>query len=201
MFVKICGLRTELDVAAAAAAGADAVGFVFTESARRIDVEQARRLIRATPGNVLTVGVFSGIAAVEAREMALRAGVGAIQLHGPYPRAAFQLLGGSRTMLVRATTLTARPDLRVGAYGEDMLLLDAPIAGAGERWDLSLLGKGRPEGHWLLAGGLTPDNVAACIAVARPWGVDVSSGVESHRGVKDHDLIRRFVTAVREASD
>jgi phosphoribosylanthranilate isomerase len=200
MFVKICGVRNEPDVAAAVAAGADAVGFVFTKSIRHIDVEEARRLISATPSNVLTVGVFSGIAAEEAGEMALRAGVDAIQLHGPYPRAAFQQLAGSRIVLVRATTLAARPDLRVGAYGEDMLLLDAPIAGAGERWDLSLLGKGRPRGRWLLAGGLTPDNVAASIAVARPWGVDVSSGVECRRGVKDHDLIRRFVAAAREAS-
>ena len=90
--------------------------------------------------------------------------------------------------------------MRVGAYGEDMLLLDSPVAGSGQRWDLSLLEGARPRGHWLLAGGLTAENVAGAIDAARPWGVDVSSGVESSRGVKDHDRIREFVSAARTAS-
>ena len=75
--------------------------------------------------------------------------------------------------------------------------LDAPLAGSGHRWDLSALADQRPEGRWLLAGGLAPDNVAAAIHQASPWGVDVSSGVESSRGVKDPELIRKFVAAAR----
>lgn len=198
MFVKVCGLRTEDDVATAVDAGADAVGFVFAESARRVEVDVARRLISGVPAHVLTVGVFLGVSAAEAGEVAQEAGVGAVQLHGDYPPEAFAELAGMR--LIRATTLRDDTDLAVGAYGEEMLLLDSPVAGSGERWDLGLLAHERPQGHWLLAGGLNPGNVAAAIAGARPWGVDVSSGVESSRGVKDHGLIREFVKAAKETA-
>lgn len=200
MFVKVCGLRTRADVATAVAAGADAVGFVFAESVRRVEVEVARQLVADIPPGVLTVGVFSGAGAAEAKRIAVEAGVGAVQLHGDYPRAAFEELAGLPVRLMRATTLRPDTDVRVGAYGEDMLLLDSPVAGSGERWDLSVLEGARPRGNWLLAGGLTPGNVGDAIAAARPWGVDVSSGVESSRGVKDPGLIREFVAAARAAS-
>jgi phosphoribosylanthranilate isomerase len=197
MFVKVCGLRTAEDVATAVDAGADAVGFVFTESPRRVEVDVARRLVASVPSHVLTVGVFRGVSAGEAGEVGLDAGVGAVQLHGDYPASAFAELAGLPVRLVRATTLSPDTDVAVGAYGEDMLLLDSPVAGSGERWDLALLAQARPQGQWLLAGGLDPSNVSAAISAARPWGVDVSSGVESSRGVKDQSLIREFVEAAR----
>jgi phosphoribosylanthranilate isomerase len=197
MFVKVCGLRTAEDVTTAVDAGADAVGFVFAESARRIEVDVARRLIASVvPKHVLTVGVFKGVSAAEAGAVAMDAGVGAVQLHGDYPPEAFEELSGLPVRLIRATSLGEDTDIAVGAYGEDMLLLDSPVAGSGERWDLSLL-QVRPRGQWLLAGGLTPENVTAAIAAARPWGVDVSSGVESSRGVKDQELIRKFLAAAK----
>ncbi|WP_132123595.1 phosphoribosylanthranilate isomerase [Actinocrispum wychmicini] len=196
MFVKVCGLRTEGDVAAAVDAGADAVGFIFAESARRVEVDVAKRLVAAVPSHVLSVGVFAWVPAAEAGEIALAAGVDAVQLHGDYPPEAFAELTGMR--LIRATALRDDTELAVGAYGEEMLLLDSPMPGSGERWDLGLLARERPRGKWLLSGGLTPDNVAAAIAGARPWGVDVSSGVESSRGVKDHGLIREFVAIAKE---
>ncbi|MBF6240562.1 phosphoribosylanthranilate isomerase [Nocardia otitidiscaviarum] len=195
MFVKLCGLRTEADVTTAVAAGADAVGFVFTASPRQVSVEVVRRLLREVPPTVLSVGVVHGIPASEAGALARAAGVDALQLHGGYPRAAFHELSDLR--LLRATSLTADTDVRTGAYGEEWLLLDSPVAGSGERWDLTALTADRPTGQWLLAGGLSPDNVAAAAAVARPWGVDVSSGVESSRGVKDHGRMREFVAAAR----
>ncbi|WP_306361498.1 phosphoribosylanthranilate isomerase [Nocardia sp. CC227C] len=195
MFVKLCGLRTEADVATAVAVGADAVGFVFTASPRQVPVELVRRLLREVPPTVLSVGVVHGIPAGEAGALARAAGVDALQLHGGYPRAAFDELSDLR--LLRATSLTADTDVRTGAYGEEWLLLDSPVAGSGERWDLTALSADRPTGQWLLAGGLTPDNVAEATAVARPWGVDVSSGVESSRGVKDHGRMRDFVAAAR----
>jgi phosphoribosylanthranilate isomerase len=194
MFVKVCGLRTSGDVAAAVAAGVDAIGFVLTESVRCLEVDEARQLVAEVPSGVLTVGVFRGIPTAEVGRLAAETGVEAVQLHGSYPPDAFKQLDNHR--LIRATTLTAETDLRVGVYGEDMLLLDSPIAGSGQRWDLSALTQ-PPHGHWLLAGGLTPDNVAMAISAVRPWGVDVSSGVESTRGVKDQDLIRQFVAAAR----
>jgi len=199
MFVKICGIRTERDIEAAVSAGADAVGLVFGESVRQVDVDLARRLVATVPPQVMAVGVFGGVVPADVVELAGKSGVGAVQLHGPYPRSAFELVGALDVRLLRATTLRRDIDLEVGAYGEEMLLLDSAVAGSGARWDLSLLDAVRPRGRWLLAGGLDPDNVAEAITAARPWGVDVSSGVESRRGIKDHGRIRDFVAAARTA--
>jgi phosphoribosylanthranilate isomerase len=201
VFVKVCGLRTAVDVAAAVSAGADAVGFVFSTSVRRIDVEEAPRLAADVPPHVLTVGVFGEGGPAEISRTAVAAGVSAVQLHGRYPRSAFEELADLPVRLIRATAVGPDADLRVGGYGEDMLLLDAQVAGAGRRWDLGLLGATRPRGQWILAGGLDPANVATAIAAARPWGVDVSSGVESRRGVKDPGLIREFVHAAKAAAN
>ncbi|MFD9734612.1 phosphoribosylanthranilate isomerase [Umezawaea sp. NPDC059074] len=197
MYVKLCGLRTGADVEVAVDAGADAIGFVFTTSARQVDLDTAKRLVAAVPPEVLTVGVFAGVPALEAADLAVAAGVGAIQLHGDYPREAFTELADLPVKLIRATSLKPDTDLRVGAYGEDLLLLDSPIPGSGHTWELDT--DTRLEGHWLLAGGLTTTTVAEAIKRTRPWGVDVSSGIESSRGVKDHTLMRAFVTAAREA--
>lgn len=195
--MKVCGLRTSADVEVSVSAGADAVGFVFTRSVRQVDAETVRGLVADIPDTVLTVGVFAGIPAAQAGRIALDAGVGAVQLHGDYPAAAFEELAGEPYRLIRATSLTEDTDVTVGRYGEDMLLLDSPVAGSGETWDLAALTGSRPSGTWLLAGGLTPANVSAAIEAASPWGVDVSSGVESTRGVKDHQLIRAFVKTAK----
>jgi phosphoribosylanthranilate isomerase len=197
VFIKVCGLRTEADVSVAVEAGADAVGFVFARSPRQVDLDAAQRLVAVTPPSVLTVGVFKDMAVDEVAELARASGVGAIQLHGDYPREAFQALADPGVRLIRATALGPDTDTDTGARGEDMLILDSPVAGSGERWDLDPLAARRPTGRWLLAGGLTPENVPQLIAEARPWGVDVSSGVESTRGVKDHGKIRGFVAAAR----
>jgi phosphoribosylanthranilate isomerase len=199
MFVKVCGLRTEADVESAVSAGADAVGFVFTESVRQVGVDVARRLAARVPSHVLAVGVFSGVAATKAGRLAFAAGLSAVQLHGCYPHSAFQALARRGFRLVRATALGPDTNLIVGAYGEDMLLLDSAVAGSGKRWDTALLDRARPQGRWLLAGGLTTENVAGAIGATRPWGVDVSSGVECRRGVKDSGLIHAFVSAARAA--
>lgn len=173
------------------------MGFVLTESIRRVDAAVAAALAASVPADVLTVAVVSGIPASEAGQLAMQTGLGAVQLHGDYSPGAFEELATLPVQLVRATALTSGTDVRVGAYGEDILLLDSPIPGSGKRWDLGLLARHRPQGRWLLAGGLYPGNVAAAISAARPWGVDVSSGVESVRGVKDHGLIKAFVSAAR----
>ncbi|MFI6099390.1 phosphoribosylanthranilate isomerase [Lentzea sp. NPDC051213] len=197
MFVKLCGLRTESDVAVAVEVGADAVGFVLTTSPRQIDVDLARELVSSVPAHVLTVAVVRGITAAAAGEMALKTGVQALQLHGDYPREAFDELADQPFKLVRATALGPDTDVRTGAFGEELLLIDSPVAGSGKQWDITRLAERRPEGKWVLAGGLAPETVAGAIAVARPWGVDVSSGIESSRGVKDHGRMREFVAAAR----
>ncbi|MFJ3901622.1 phosphoribosylanthranilate isomerase [Streptomyces sp. NPDC090025] len=205
MFVKVCGLATTADIDVAVDAGADAIGLVISgTSVRGLDRDRAATLAAHarshTPERVLSVLVVNDTPAAEAARLARELDVDALQLHGPaYPEEAFASAAAVFPRLWRATSLKERPDTRVGAYGEDVLLLDSPRAGSGARWDLSLLTDARPEGHWLLAGGLAPDNVAEAIAQARPWGVDVSSGVESAPGVKDHARIRAFVTAARTA--
>ena len=197
MFVKLCGLRTESDVAVAVEVGADAVGFVLTTSPRQINVDLASALVAEVPAHVLTVAVVRGITAGEAGEMALKTGVRALQLHGDYPKEAFDELAGLPFQLVRATALGPDTDVRTGAFGEELLLIDSPVAGSGEQWDITRLQDNRPTGKWVLAGGLDPATVAGAISVARPWGVDVSSGIESSRGVKDHGRMREFVAAAR----
>ncbi|MFE2108122.1 phosphoribosylanthranilate isomerase [Kitasatospora sp. NPDC059463] len=197
--MKICGLSTAEDVAAAVAAGADAIGFVLTESPRRVSPELARELAAAVPEGVLTVGVFREEPAAYVREAVRATGVRAVQLHGNHPAAAFAELSDLGLPLIRATSAAAAAGADSGDFGEDLLLLDAPVAGAGEPWDWSALGRTPPAGRWVLAGGLSPANVADAIAVAKPWGVDVSSGVEVRRGVKDPALIAEFLWAAKSA--
>ncbi|MET8047721.1 phosphoribosylanthranilate isomerase [Streptosporangium sp. NPDC005286] len=194
MYVKICGLREPGHVAAAVEAGADAIGFVLTRSSRRVTPARARELASAVPPHVLTVAVFAGEPTEEVRAATLESGVRAVQLHGEHPHADFTALKDLGVTLVRAGA--ASTDLRCGALDEDLLIVDAPRPGSGEPWDWAAV-RGRPEGRWLLAGGLTPSNVAEAIIAARPWGVDVSSGVEVAPGVKDSGLIRDFITAAR----
>jgi phosphoribosylanthranilate isomerase len=192
-FVKICGLRTATDVAAAVAAGADAVGFMFAKSPRQVDAGTARDLAKVA-GDALTVGVFGGMPAKEIRVLAAEAGVRAVQLHGDYGKDAFTEVADPAWQLIRAVPYSA-PDLRAGAYGEDVLLVDAPRGGSGEAWDYRTVAG--LSGQWLLAGGLTPATVAGALSTTSAWGVDVSSGVESSRGVKDVALIAEFVAAAK----
>ncbi|MEU6717215.1 phosphoribosylanthranilate isomerase [Nonomuraea sp. NPDC046802] len=194
MFVKICGLSEPEHVAAAVEAGADAIGFVMTRSPRQVTPERAAELAALVPGHVLTVGVFRGEDPETVRAAALVSGVRALQLHGKHPHEDFTALKDLGRRLVRAVDAAA--DLRCGAYDEDLLLVDAPHAGSGQPWDWAAV-RGRPSGHWMLAGGLDPSNVSEAIAAADPWGVDVSSGVETSPGVKDSALIAAFLKAVR----
>ncbi|GGZ50704.1 phosphoribosylanthranilate isomerase [Streptomyces subrutilus] len=194
-FVKICGLKTPRDVAAAVLAGADAVGFVFAPgSPRTVDAAAARALAREVPPQVLTVGVFRGQPVEEVRRFAEESGVRGVQLHGEEGPGDFAALRAGGWTLLRATSRHAR---RCGEYGEDLLLIDAPDPGSGKPWNWGSAEFTAPRGRWLLAGGLTPGTVREALLATRAWGVDVSSGVESERGVKSPELIRAFVEAAR----
>ncbi|HIW28732.1 MAG TPA: phosphoribosylanthranilate isomerase [Candidatus Luteococcus avicola] len=200
MFIKVCGLKTPDDVRVATDAGADAVGFVHnTASVRSIPLEQVADLAALVPAGVASVLVVNDLPVADAIDAARASGVDVLQLHGPgYGREDVARVVASGLRVWRATSLADGDDLRVGAFGEEALLLDSAVPGSGETWDLSGLAE-PPHGHWLLAGGLSPVNVADAIRAVRPWGVDVSSGVEVTRGTKGHDLIRAFITAAREA--
>ncbi|MFC7326652.1 phosphoribosylanthranilate isomerase [Marinactinospora rubrisoli] len=199
LFVKICGLRTERDVAAAVGAGADAVGFVFAESPRRVGADVAAELVRGVPGRVLTVGVFRDQPLEEVRALARGSGVRAVQLHGGEGRSDYAALAAEGWTLIRGAGVREGRVPSHGEMGEDILLLDAPVPGSGTSWDWTSVDGFGPGERWLLAGGLNAGNVGAAVAAARPWGVDVSSGVEVSRGVKEPALIAEFVRAARSA--
>ncbi|WP_406510334.1 phosphoribosylanthranilate isomerase [Streptomyces sp. NBC_00212] len=196
LFVKICGLRTAQDVDTCVEAGADAVGFVFATSARTVDAATARGLAERVPAHVLTVGVFRGQPLDEVRRLTEESGVCAVQLHGDEGSEYYEALRSQGRALIRATTATEIP-ARLGELGEDLLLLDAPDPGSGKPWNWASPEFAAPAGRWLLAGGLHPGNVRRAADVTGAWGVDVSSGVESERGVKSTELIRSFISAAR----
>lgn len=197
MYVKICGLRDSEHARLAVDCGAQAVGVVMNRtSSRRATDAQACAVIGAVDGRADTVLVVNDMAAADAARTARRLGFDVLQLHGSaYGPDDFAAALEEVPRVWRATSLQDDPPLQVGVWGEELLLLDAPKAGSGQRWDLSAVVARAPEGRWLLAGGLAPDNVAEAIATVGPWGVDVSSGIESSPGCKDPELIAAFVRA------
>lgn len=197
MYVKICGLRTADHARAAVDAGARAVGVVINRnSSRRATEAEAVSVVEAVAGRADAVLVVNDMDAVEAAETAVRLGFDVLQLHGrAYGESDFTAARAVIGRVWRATSLDADPSLDVGAWGEEVLLLDAPEPGSGERWNWTDLADRAPTGHWLVAGGLDPTNVAEAVALTRPWGVDVSSGVETEPGEKSTQLIRDFVAA------
>lgn len=199
-WVKICGLSRARDVRAAEEAGADAIGLVLVpESPRAITADQAASLASvagvktflllrdASPSEMLDLASFVGVSGIqpygsgvgEVTDAALRAG---LEVLYPVPVGD----GPVSLMDVRDDVLPILDTARADRHG-----------GTGERFDPGLVdAAGR---DWVIAGGLTPDNVADAISAAKPWGVDVSSGVESEPGVKDPEFITRFVEEAKRA--
>jgi phosphoribosylanthranilate isomerase len=202
--VKVCGLTRPEDAALAAALGADALGFVFwSKSPRAITPEAARAVHAALPPFVSRVGVFVDASPEDVAETVRVAGLDVVQLHGDEPVDAY---GGLGARVVKVATLESDDDLaRVLAWPAWVMpLVDAVDrerrGGTGRLadWDRAAgLASRRPI---LLAGGLNADNVGAAIARVRPWGVDVSSGVEERAGIKSPERLRSFVRAVAAAT-
>ena len=208
--IKICGITRPLDAAAAAEAGADAIGLVFADSPRRVTVRQAREIVAALPPFVSPVGVFVTSRAPTILKTAAEVGISTVQLHGDEAPSLVGQLEGLR--VIKALSVRDKQFIddihRFGEAGVSGVLLDAsnPKArgGTGKRFDWDLVSGARDAGALddappiILAGGLTPTNVAAGIRQIHPWAVDVSSGVESAPGIKNVEAIGRFVTAVRK---
>ncbi len=200
--IKICGLTREADVAAAVDAGADAIGLVlYAPSPRAVGIDRAAELARALPPFVtpvcLLVNADPGFIAeaVAALPNAL------LQFHGDETPAQCHAAGRPFIRAARMAPGLALIDFARCYVGAAGILLDAHVdgyGGAGKAFDWSLVPRGVPL-PVVLSGGLNPANVGDGIARLRPWAVDVSSGVESSRAVKDPALMRRFCDAVREA--
>lgn len=198
MFVKVCGLSTPESVREAVAAGADAVGFVLTASPRVVSPSQVKVLLGGVPEGVAAVGVFRHEPVADALAIARSASLEWVQLHGDLTPEDVTTVHDAGMKLIRAVTMAATADT-FADWGEELLLIDAAVPGSGEAWDYaSMVDVTELHGRkWLLAGGLDPDTVAHATAASGAWGVDVSSGVEASRGVKDLDKIRAFVKAAK----
>jgi phosphoribosylanthranilate isomerase len=199
--VKICGITNLPDGMAAAEAGADALGFVFyDQSPRRISIEAAAAVIPQLPPFVTKVGVFVNAPEDLVIHAIRECGLNLLQFHGDEPPEYCLQFG---LMSMKAFRIRDAASLRaLSTYHTDAWLLDAYMpnkpGGTGEtfNWDLALeaRGLGRPI---FLAGGLTSENVAEAVRRARPYAVDVSSGVEAAPGRKDHAKVRAFIQAAK----
>ena len=199
MFVKICGISDAETARVAIEAGADAVGLIMSEpSPRNVSIDAAQAVVDAAAGRALSVLVVREMPVTQAIDIATQLGVDVLQLHGSYGPADFTRATTKFPRVWRAGSLLTSPNIRAGEYGEELLLLDGARAGSGEVWDLSRINRDQLGERWLLAGGLSPTNVAKAIRTAQPWGVDVSSGVERAPGVKDHEKIIDFIQQARD---
>lgn len=194
MWVKVCGLTTPDAVTAAVDAGVNAVGFVFAESKRRVTAQQAAELARDVPRHIVRVAVMLHPSQAELDEVWSQFRPDVLQTD----------LDDLATLRVPAG-LQVTPVVRAGRELPGMLparlLFEGPVSGTGETTDWSLAATLASRTQLILAGGLKPSNVAGAIAMARPFGVDVSSGVEARPGVKDPAKIHEFVRKARAADD
>lgn len=197
MFVKICGITNEDDALLAVAMGADAVGFVFAPSPRQIPPQQAYDITRRLPPEILTVGVFRNELPARMIEIAHKSGVKGIQLHGRETAEQSREVAGHFRWMIKAFGAGDENLPRADEFGTDLILLDAPSPGSGKVFDWSLAGDAPDSVRLILAGGLTPENVAAAVEEVQPWGVDVSSGVEKSPGRKDAIAVKRFIENAR----
>lgn len=200
--IKICGLTRIEDVHAAVDAGADAIGLVFyPPSPRFVSVERAAELVRAIPPFVTTVGLFVNPAPEFVWQTLAKIRLQVLQFHGDESEADCARYGRPWIKAARV-----RPDLDLVEFAASHssavgILLDAFVegyGGGGKTFDWSLI----PEGlgrRLILSGGLDAGNVTEAVRRIRPWAVDVSSGVESAKGIKDAELIAAFITGVRNA--
>ncbi len=198
-YVKICGVTSVADALTAVDAGANALGVIFASSPRRVNVERARAILDATKGSLLRCGVFRENTDDDVIEHARSLDFDVVQLHGALSE---RLLATLRERPIRVVKALNIDDHEFDEFDEsrvDAVMIDGPLPGSGiaHSWDRLW---SRPFGVPVIAaGGLTPQNVVEVVASTRAWGVDSSSGVEAHAGVKDADLVKQFVIRARSA--
>ena len=198
MFVKICGITNEEDALLAVALGADALGFMFVSgSPRQVSTADVTAILRRLPATITTFGVFRDERPGRILDVVRATGLRAAQVHGASD-AEIEDLRGEVPFVIEALHVGPDFETRAARSPADLVLVDAAYPGSGQTFDWSLLDR-LPKGRMLLAGGLTPANVAEAVRRVRPFGVDVASGVEASPGRKDPEKVRRFVDAARGA--
>ncbi|MBK9394759.1 MAG: phosphoribosylanthranilate isomerase [Uliginosibacterium sp.] len=199
---KICGLTRVDDVKAAVEAGADAIGLVFYPSSpRAVDIEQAVKLCAVVPPFVSIVGLFVNASTSHVQDVLSALPISLLQFHGEEEAAYCESFGRAYLKAARVRQGFDLLDYAARYPSACGLLVDAWVdgyGGGGHAFDWRLL-PSRFDRPLVLAGGLTPENVGEAIKLVRPWAVDVSSGVELSKGVKDRALINAFIAGVRDA--
>jgi phosphoribosylanthranilate isomerase len=201
--VKICGVKNEADAIAAIEAGADALGFnLYPESKRYIEWKTEMKWIRELPAEIARIAVIVNLASDEARLLLKMDLFDGLQLHGEESREFCESLVTSRKPVIKAIRLTSVELLeRVRGYPVFAFLIDSyregVLGGTGERFDWTLLRDIILEKPLIVAGGLTPENVADAVREMHPYAVDVASGVENKKGFKDRKKMEDFVLAAR----
>jgi phosphoribosylanthranilate isomerase len=203
--IKICGITNEEDALAAARFGADALGFIFAPSPRRITPEKAREIIKVLPPLVQTVGVFVDEDLGEVSSVAEMCGLDILQFHGSEPA---DYCNSFDHRVIKAVRLRNRQDLKSLAKYDGVvqaLLLDTyaadKLGGTGMTFNWEWAAEAGKYGRIILAGGLNPANVAAAISMVRPYGVDASSSLEQSPGVKDHEKVMQFIAEVHKIAN
>ena len=208
--VKICGITTQKDALIAAVAGADLLGFIFyPQSPRCVEPEQVRRIIDAVhraSSPVRFVGLFVDEEPETVRRIAADCALDYVQLHGREPPGMVTSLIDRGIKVIKAFRIRDRASLvEIERYQATAYLLDAYVpgrpGGTGHSFDWKLAMAAKGHGPIIIAGGLTPENVAEAVCTVRPWGVDVASGVEAAPGRKDSERVQRFIAAVNTVSD
>jgi phosphoribosylanthranilate isomerase len=202
--IKICGITNLDDALLAADLGTDALGFIFyVKSPRYVAPEAAREIIAQLPPFVTSVGVFVDEEAAVVRELAAQAGLDWIQVHGQESPDYCRSLGRRVIKGFRIKDASSLKDLEPFQGAVQALLLDTykkgQVGGTGETFDWELAREAQKYGRIILAGGLTPENVAQAIKVAQPQAVDTASGTETAPGRKDQEKLRAFFEAIKQA--
>lgn len=202
MFVKICGITRPEDARAAEAAGADAIGMIFVPgSKRQLTMAEAEPVAAAVGPFVTRVGVFRDAPVHEVRATASRLRLHVIQLHGDEDQHVIAELRDQWTVVKAVRFEPALEPETLAAYGADAILLDGLDPGSGTAFDWQAAAALKGMDRLVLAGGLTPVNVARAIEAMHPFAVDVASGVEAAPGIKDPAKISAFVSTAKAARD
>lgn len=201
--IKICGITSREDALGACEAGADALGFIFWQGSKRyIDPDEAKKIVKALPPFVTSVGVFVDESHDTISETVDLVGLDAVQLHGDESP---DFCAAVKRPVIKAFRVTGEEVVsELSRYSVSACLLDTyregVLGGTGETFNWDIAKMATLSGRVILAGGLTPENISDAVRQVGPYGIDVSSGVEMSEGKKDMDMVRLFIESARAAA-